>query len=107
MGEDEKQRGLVVIRKGRESGMGGGGSKGFRWVNLKNIVCDIGKVTCLTLRFLRIVDSIDVRVLRVTMGVGCWRKLVETEKVKDSRCHRLNMMAMREKEAHDFVVNPQ
>lgn len=75
-------------------------------MNLKKIVCDIGKVTCLTLRFLRIVDSIDVRALRVMMGVGPWRKLVETE-VKDLRSHRLHIMAMREKETYDFGVNPQ
>ena len=39
-------------------------------------------MTSLTLRFLRIVDSIDVRALRGMRGVGCGRKLVETEKVK-------------------------
>lgn len=64
-------------------------------------------MTSLTLRFLRIVDSIDVRALRVTMGVGHWRKLVETEKVKDLRSYRLSIMAMREKETQDFGVNPQ
>ena len=64
-------------------------------------------MTSLTLRFLRIVDSIDVRALTVMMGVGHWRKLVETEKVKDLRSYRLTIMAMREKETHDFGVNPQ
>ena len=34
-------------------------------------------------------------------------KLVETEKVKDLRSHRLHIMAMREKETYDFGVNPQ
>lgn len=29
----------------------------------KKKFCDIGKVTCLTLRFLRIMDSINVRAL--------------------------------------------
>ena len=87
--------------------MGGVEFKELRWVNLKKIVCDIGKVTCLTLRFLRIVDSINVRALRVMMVVGHWRKLVETEKVKDLISHRLHIMAMREKETYDFGVNPQ
>lgn len=73
----------------------------------KKKFCDIGKVTCLTLRFLRITDSINVRALRVRMGVGRWRKLVATEKVKDLRSYRLTIMAMREKETHDFGVNPQ
>lgn len=57
----------------------------------------------MTLRFLRIVDSIDVRALTVMMGVGHWRKLVETEKVKDLRSYRLSIMAMREKETQDLV----
>lgn len=47
-----------------------------------------------------------MRALRVRMGVGRWRKLVETEKVKDLRSYRLSITAMREKETHDFGVNP-